>query len=73
MIRITSKQDGFRRAGLAHPARPVDHPDKAFTKEQLAALEAEPMLTVEKIDEKKTGGKGAGSKSAASASSGQAE
>lgn len=46
MIRITSKVNGFRRAGLAHPAGPTDYPDDAFTEEQLALLTAEPMLVV---------------------------
>ena len=46
MIRITSKKDGFRRAGMAH--RGVrEYPDKTFDAEQMAALEAEPMLVVE--------------------------
>lgn len=49
MIRITSKLDGFRRSGVAHPATPTDHPDDAFDKAQLAALKAEPMLTVELV------------------------
>lgn len=51
MIRITSRRDGFRRAGIAHPAQPTDYPDEAFTGEQLALLQAEPMLTLEFIDD----------------------
>lgn len=51
MIRITSKVDGFRRAGVAHPAAPTDYPDDAFTKPQLAQLKDEPMLVVEEIKE----------------------
>jgi len=47
MIRITSKQDGFRRAGMAHSKEPKEYPDNKFSKEQLAALKAEPMLIVE--------------------------
>lgn len=50
MIRITSRIDGFRRAGIAHPAAPVDHPAEAFTHQQLAQLAAEPMLVVQEID-----------------------
>ena len=46
MIIITSKQPGFRRCGVAHPAEPTEYPDDAFTREQLAALHAEPMLMV---------------------------
>ena len=48
MIVITSRKDGFRRAGIAHPARPTGYPDDFFSDEQLRLLEAEPMLTVAK-------------------------
>lgn len=61
MIRITSKIDGFRRAGVAHPAAPTEYPDDEFSKEQLAALKAEPMLIVElrpKVSEKPEAPKG---------------
>jgi hypothetical protein len=47
VIRITSKKDGFRRAGKAHPDKPTTYPDEAFTPEQLKALKAEPMLIVD--------------------------
>ena len=50
MIRITSKQAGFRRCGVAHPAAPTDHADDAFTPAQLEQLQAEPMLLVEIIE-----------------------
>ena len=49
MIRITSKVEGFRRAGIAHPATPTEHANDAFTKQQLAQLKVEPMLVVEEI------------------------
>jgi hypothetical protein len=49
MIRITSKREGFRRAGLAHSANPAHYFDDHFTAEQLAALKAEPMLVVEEL------------------------
>jgi hypothetical protein len=52
MIIITAKKDGFRRCGLAHSARPVEHQDGVFTPEQLAELQAEPMLVVEIVAEK---------------------
>ena len=52
MIRITSKRDGFRRAGIAHPATPTDYANEVFTKQQLAQLKAEPMLVVEEIEDK---------------------
>ena len=58
MIRITAKLDGFRRAGMAHTKEPAEYPDNKFTKEQLAALKAEPMLIVEVTEEPKTQGKG---------------
>jgi hypothetical protein len=48
-IRIRAMRDGFRRAGLAHPAAWTDHADDAFSPEQAAALEAEPMLVVERV------------------------
>jgi hypothetical protein len=47
MIIITAKKDGFRRCGVAHSAKPVEHQDDAFTPEQLAELRADPMLVVE--------------------------
>lgn len=47
MIRITAKQDGFRRGGIAHPKEATEYPDNAFSKEQLEALQAEPLLKVE--------------------------
>jgi len=48
-IRITSKKEGFRRCGIAHSEKPVIYADGQFSKKELAALEAEPMLIVEKI------------------------
>jgi len=49
MIRITSKIDGFRRAGVAHSSRPSDYPDGYFSDKQLAQLEAEPNLIVQHL------------------------
>jgi hypothetical protein len=46
-IRITSKKNGFRRCGIAHPDQPTLYPDDAFTPGQLQALKAEPMLIVD--------------------------
>lgn len=46
LVRITSKREGFRRAGIAHTRDPVDHPAHLIAQEQLTALCAEPMLTV---------------------------
>lgn len=68
MIIIKAKRDGFRRCGVAHPAKPTKYQDDAFTAEQLAEMQAEPMLDVSAIGvdpgagdqattSKKTGGK----------------
>lgn len=46
MIQIVSKKDGFRRGGVAHPGKPKDYPDDFFSKDQLEAIEKEPMLFV---------------------------
>jgi hypothetical protein len=46
MLIITSKQHGFRRCGVAHPAEPTEHPDGTFTPEQIEILHQEPMLVV---------------------------
>lgn len=46
-IRITSRVDGFRRAGVAHSIAPTEYEASAFNAEQLAALQAEPNLIVE--------------------------
>lgn len=49
-LRIRSKIDGFRRAGVAHSKAPVEHPlDRWPQPEQLEALFAEPNLVVEVI------------------------
>ena len=61
-VQITAKKDGFRRAGVAHPAVMTEYADDAFTTEQLALLKAEPMLTVKII---KAAKKDSGSKDAA--------
>lgn len=53
MIRITAKQEGFRRCGIAHSKQPTEYCDAKFTKEQLAALQAEPGIVVEIIEETK--------------------
>lgn len=46
MIRITAKKDGFRRAGMAH-AGTCEYPDGRFTSDELALLQAEPLLVVD--------------------------
>jgi hypothetical protein len=55
MIRITSRIDGFRRCGVAHPKAATEYADDRFSKKELEALQAEPMLTVEIVGDKKTG------------------
>lgn len=49
-LRITSKRDGFRRAGVAHAAAATLHPAGRFTAEEARALLADPMLVVEVVD-----------------------
>jgi hypothetical protein len=49
MIRISSRKEGFRRAGIAHTVAPKEYPDNAFTSAQLEQLKAEPMLRVVEI------------------------
>jgi hypothetical protein len=49
MIKITAKQDGFRRAGMAHTKEPKVYSDDKFGAAQIAALKNEPMLIVEEI------------------------
>jgi len=50
MIEITSKKAGFRRAGIAHKSETVIYPDDRFSEAELAALEAEPMLIVRRVE-----------------------
>jgi len=52
MIEIRSKQEGFRRAGVAHSVTPKQYRDDAFTEAQLEQLEAEPMLSVRFVEDK---------------------
>ena len=55
MIRITSKTEGFRRAGISHTREPVDHQDDKFSKEEMALLQAEPMLVVQHVEDSSEG------------------
>lgn len=50
IVRIRCSRPGRRRAGLRHPAGPVDHPAERFTAAEQAALRADPVLTVEILD-----------------------
>jgi len=63
MIRIRSRKPGFRRCGVAHPAEWIEHPDDAFSAEQLEILSAEPMLQVETIEDRGADPDDAGKKS----------
>jgi hypothetical protein len=56
MIRITSKQEGFRRCGIAHSVKPTEYPNDKFTNKQFVALKEEPMLVVEVLPDKKVKG-----------------
>lgn len=54
LIRITSRQAGFRRCGVAHPAEPAVYAPDHFSPDELARLQAEPMLVVEIVPEEET-------------------
>jgi hypothetical protein len=56
MIQIISKEDGFRRCGVAHSKTATEYRDGRFTAEQLEILQAEPMLVVQVIEDE--GGEG---------------
>lgn len=49
LVRVTSKRDGFRRGGIAHSSKPVDYRPGELSPEQLEAILAEPLLTVEVV------------------------
>jgi hypothetical protein len=48
-IRITSKFNGYRHSGRQHPSEPTIHPDGTFTDEEITAMKADSILTVEVI------------------------
>lgn len=66
LIRITCRQPGFRRAGLAHPAR-AEYPAETFSAAQIALLRAEPLLDVQEIEAPGDPGGAADAPAAASA------
>lgn len=70
MIRISAKREGFRRCGVAHHAAPTDWPEDAWSAEQLAVLQAEPMLVVELMNTPRKGS-GAASGAASEPADGQ--
>lgn len=49
MIEIRALRDGFYRCGVRHGAEPTRWPDDRFTAEELARLQAEPMLVVRQL------------------------
>ncbi|WP_142627826.1 HI1506-related protein [Rhizobium sp. P007] len=49
LVRVTSRRDGFRRGGIAHSTKPVDYRPGELSPEQLEAILAEPLLTVEVV------------------------
>ncbi|OED38944.1 hypothetical protein AB834_00480 [PVC group bacterium (ex Bugula neritina AB1)] len=51
-LKIISKLDGFRRAGIAHSLEEKVYEKKRFTKEQIEKLKAEPMLIVREVRNK---------------------
>ncbi|EEO3128369.1 hypothetical protein ABDJ17_003537 [Salmonella enterica] len=59
MIFITSKREGFARCGVRFSETTTSYPDDHFTPEQLADLEAEPMLIVSREGAGMTAGQAA--------------
>ncbi|GAB7078761.1 HI1506-related protein [Megalodesulfovibrio paquesii] len=53
-IVIIAKKDGFRRCGVSHSGQPTTWPEDRFTPEELAILQAEPMLVVQVVPETET-------------------
>jgi hypothetical protein len=49
MIVIKSKVDGFRRCGVAHSVAATSYEDGHYSKSELDALQAEPLLEVEVV------------------------
>lgn len=72
-LRITAFHDGYRRAGMAHSAKPVDHPADRFTKTQIEQLLADPRLVVQEVEVEddaangSEGGEGSGAEGGAAA------
>lgn len=48
-LRITSAREGFRRAGRAWSKQATEIPLEGLSDDDIAALKAEPMLTVEEV------------------------
>ncbi len=54
LIKISSRNDGFRRCGVAHTKELKTWPEGKFSAKQLKVLKAEPMLTVIEVEDPKT-------------------
>lgn len=50
MIQISSKREGFRRCGVAHPRGPVIYDNDRFSEKELEILAKEPMLVVVEVE-----------------------
>lgn len=50
MLRVKAVRDGHRRAGMAHTKAGTDHPGDTFSIEQIAALRADPDITLQVVD-----------------------
>lgn len=50
ILQIISRKPGLWRAGIQHPAGPVDHNLEDFTSEQVDQLMNEPLLDVQVIE-----------------------
>lgn len=51
IVRIhNAHRSDYRRGGRAHPLGTTDHPADSFTADQLAAVQADPRLSVSVID-----------------------
>ena len=48
-LRIAARRE-IRRAGMRHPETPTEHPAGTFPPAALEALEADPMLIVDRIE-----------------------
>lgn len=53
VLRVTAKAEGFRRAGRAWSKTPIELFADELTADELAQLEAEPMLEVERLARQK--------------------
>lgn len=50
IVRIKASRGVYRRCGVVHTPKAVDHPGDRFTDEELERLQADPVLTVTLLD-----------------------